>query len=290
MKSADMMVDVTAAAGIGETVQIAAALYTPDNWEEHGEHLVFAIHGGGYTRQYWNPSYADESYSFARWFCDRGKAVLSIDMLGMGESTRPEPESKLNRAIIARAHAAALEQVLEGLRRKVSVTGIGHSMGGMMIISQAAAHPVFDRVAVLGWANEPMVLGETDVEELQAGLIPGGYLATHRKPMRKLFYWADVPASLIEADEAHASTTPATLGVAALTPGIVHEDSAAITVPVLVVQSTVDTSPKPDLEPGYFKAAASTELQIVDDAAHCHNFAGTRNSHWQALDGWIDRS
>lgn len=290
MKSTDMMVDVTAAAGIGETVEIAATLHTPDNWEEHGQHLVFAIHGGGYSRLYWHPTFADESYSFARWFCDHGKAVLAIDMLGMGESTRPEPESKLNRAIIARAHAAALAQVLEGLGRKISVTGIGHSMGGMMIISQAAAHPVFDRVAVLGWANEPMVLGDTDVETLQAGLIPSGYLATPREPMRQLFYWPDVPPSLIEADEAHASTTPATLGIAALTPGIVHEDSASIAVPVLVVQSTADTSPKPDLEPGYFKAAPSTELQIVNEAAHCQNFAGTRISHWQALDSWIDRT
>ena len=290
MKSTDMMLDVTDAAGIGEAVEIAATLHLPDDWGENGEHLVFAIHGGGYSRIYWDPPFADESYSFAHWFCARGKAVLAIDMLGMGESTRPEPESKLSRAIIARAHAAALAQVLERLEREVSVTGIGHSMGGMMIISQAAAHPEFDRVAVLGWANEPMVLGDTDAEKLKAGLIPSGYLATPREPMRRLFYWPDVPPSLIEADEAHASTTPATMGVAALTPGIVHEDSAAIAVPVLIVQSTVDTSPEPELEPGYFEAAASTELQIVNDAAHCQNFASTRISHWQALDSWIERT
>ncbi len=290
MKSTDMMLDVTDAAEIGETVEIAATLHLPDDWDENGEHLVFAIHGGGYSRIYWDPPFADESYSFARWFCNRGKAVLAIDMLGMGESTRPEPENKLSRAIIARAHAAALAQVSQELGRKVSVTGIGHSMGGMMIISQAAAHPVFDRVAVLGWANEPMVLEDTDVKTLQADLIPNGYLATPREPMRKLFYWPDVPLSLIEADEAHASTTPATMGIAALTPGIVHEDSASIAAPVVVVQSTIDTSPNPELEPGYFKAAASTELQIVNDAAHCQNFAGTRISHWQALDSWIDRT
>jgi len=289
MKSADMVINVTAAAGIDETVEIAASLHTPDNWREHSEHLVFAIHGGGYTRHYWNPSFADESYSFARWFCDRGKAVLAIDMLGMGESTRPEAESKLSRATIACAHAAALTQVLEGLGRKVSVTGVGHSMGGMMIISQAAAHPVFDRVAVLGWANEPMVLGDTDVNELQAGLVPDGYLATPREAMRKLFYWPDVPFEIVEADEANGSLTPSTLGRAALTPGVVHDDARQIIIPVVLVQSEIDTSPAPEREPGYFPAAKSVELQIMPQAAHCQNLAATREQHWIALNEWIDR-
>jgi len=290
MKSTDMMVDVTDVVDIGEKVEIAATLHQPDNWEEDGGHLVFAIHGGGYSRLYWDPPFADDSYSFARWFTDRGKAVLTIDMLGMGESTKPEPESKLSRAIITSAHAAALAHVVKGIGRRVSITGIGHSMGGMMIISQAAAYPVFDRVAVLGWANEPMVLGDTDVEKLQANLVPSGYLATPREVMRKLFYWPDVPLSLVEADEAHASTTPATMGIAALTPGEMHEDSAAIEVPVLVVQSVIDTSPDPEREPGYFTSAASSELQMLEDAAHCQNFAGSRERHWADLNAWIDRT
>ena len=290
MRSEDMMLDVTTAAAIGEPVKIAATMHLPDDWDENGQHLVFAIHGGGYSRIYWHPHFADDSYSFARWFTDHGKAVLAIDMLGMGQSTKPEAESKLSRKIITNAHAAALSQVLEAMDRPVSVTGIGHSMGGMMIISQAAAHPVFDRVAVLGWANEPMVLGDTDVETMQADLIPDGYLPTPREPMRKLFYWSDVPHSLIEKDEAHASTTPATLGRAALTPGEMHADSAMIEVPVLVVQSVVDTSPDPQNELPYFKKSASTELQVLKEAAHCQNFAGTRTHHWSELNAWIDRN
>jgi pimeloyl-ACP methyl ester carboxylesterase len=289
MKSTDMMLDVSAAAGLGEPIQIAATLHLPDDMPQGRLHLIFALHGGGYSRIYWNPPFADESYSFARWFTDRGKAVLTIDMLGMGQSSRPEPESRLSPAIIAAAHADALAQVVAKLDRPLDVTGIGHSMGGMMIIAQAAAHPAFERVAVLGWANEPMVLGDTDVATLQAGLIPSGYLPTPREPMRTLFYWPDVPMDLIAADEAHASTTPACLGRAALTPGSMHEASRQIRVPVLVVQSVIDTSPAPDKEPAYFAGALSVELQILEDAAHCQNFASTRTTHWTALNDWIDR-
>jgi pimeloyl-ACP methyl ester carboxylesterase len=290
MKSKDMMLDVTSAAGLGETIQIAATLHLPDDMPSERLHLIFAIHGGGYSRMYWHPPFADESYSFARWFAAKGKAVLTIDMLGMGESSKPEPESRLSSAIIAAAHADALRQVVAELDRPLCVTGIGHSMGGMMIIAQAAAHPAFDRVAVLGWANEPMILGDTDVATLQAGLIPSGYLPTPREPMRALFYWPDVPQTLIKADEAHASTTPVTLGRDALTPGIVHQASASICVPVLVVQSAIDTSPAPDKEPAYFSGSHSVELHLINDAAHCQNFAGTRAKHWADLNDWIDRT
>jgi pimeloyl-ACP methyl ester carboxylesterase len=289
VKSTDMMLDVSAAAGLGEKIQVSATLHLPDDMPQGRLHLIFALHGGGYSRIYWHPPFADDSYSFARWFTEQGKAVLTIDMLGMGQSSRPEPESRLSTEIIAAAHADALAQVVSSLNQPLSVTGIGHSMGGMMIIAQAAAHPAFDRVAVLGWANEPMVLGDTDVATLQADLIPSGYLPTSREPMRKLFYGPEVPMDLIEADEAHGSTTPACLGRAALTPGIVHEASQQIRVPVLVVQSAIDTSPSPDKEPGYFADAPSADLQVLENAAHCQNFAGTRIAHWTALSNWIDQ-
>ena len=290
MKSTDMRLDVTSMTGLRQKVEIAATLHLPDDMSDGDLQLIFAVHGGGYRRLYWNPPFADESYSFARWFTNHGKAVLAIDMLGMGESSKPEPENLLSGAIITAAHASALSQVVALLDRSVSITGLGHSMGGMMMIAQAAAHPAFDRVAVLGWANEPMVLGDTDVATLQADLIPSGYLPTAREPMRTLFYWPDVPSDLIEADEAHASTTPATLGRDALTPGIVHEAAARIAVPVLVVQSDIDTSPAPENEPAYYSASPAVELQIVKDAAHCQNFAGTRSKHWADLNDWIDRT
>lgn len=290
MNSKDMMLDVTSATGLGEQTHIAATLHLPDGMDTPPAHLIFAIHGGGYTRDYWHPAFADESYSFARHFTDHGKAVLTIDMLGMGQSSRPEPESRLSSAIIAAAHAEALRQLVASWDSPVSVTGVGHSMGGMMVIAQAAAHPQMDRVAVLGWANEPMILGDTDVASLLAKLPSSGYLATPRAPMRKLFYADDVPTALIEADEAQASSTPATLGRDALTPGIVHPAAASIAVPVLVVQSVIDTSPAPAREPAYFSASPAVELQIIEAAAHCQNFAGTRAAHWAGLNAWIDRT
>ena len=135
-----------------------------------------------------------------------------------------------------------------------------------------------------------MVLGDTDPDSLRADLIPSGYLPTPRIPMRAFFYAPDVPLELIEADEASGSTTPSCLGRDALTPGIVHDAAAKIGVPVLIIQSVVDTSSAPDREPAHFTGSPDVELQIVDDAAHCQNFASTRVRHWADLNQWIERT
>jgi len=140
MISTDLLLDVTPSLGLGEPANVAATLHCPAALPEGPVDLLFAVHGGGYRRSYWHPVFADETYSFARWFTDRGKAVLAIDMVGMGESSRPEPERRLSRAGIAAAHASALNQVIERLGRPVNVTGIGHSMGGMLATRYALNH------------------------------------------------------------------------------------------------------------------------------------------------------
>jgi pimeloyl-ACP methyl ester carboxylesterase len=297
MRSQDIRFDVTAATGIDEPVQVAGSLHLPDAIEDGAAlDLVLALHGGGYRRSYWHPAFgADDGYSFARFLTDRGKAVLALDHLGMGDSSRPERESKLSRARIAAANAQALVDTVRGLAdgryakaRSISATGVGHSIGGMMLITQMAAHRGMDRVAILGWANQPMVLGDTDVAALTAGLLPEGYLPTPRGPMRGLFYLADVPMAVVEADEANASETPCCLGRDALTPGIVHDAAAAIEVPVFLLYGAVDTSPDPYGEVAFFRGSSDVTLCVLEGSAHCQNFAGTRRAHWDRLDRWID--
>jgi pimeloyl-ACP methyl ester carboxylesterase len=297
MRSLDIDFDIAAATGLEPGTTIAGTLHLPAEFTP-GEpiDLLFCLHGGGYRRAYWHPSFGrDDTYSFARFFTDRGKAVLAVDLLGMGDSSRPQPETKLSRAKIAAASAFALKETVAGLRDgrwaksgDVSVTGVGHSIGGMMIITQAATHEGFDRLGVFGWANLPMVLGGADPATLAASIPAEGYLDTPKEPMRPLFFMPDVPTDIVLADEAVRSPTPACLGRDALTPGIVHAASASIAVPVFVLQGIVDTSPDPWGEPAYFKGSTDVTLHVLAGAAHCQNFATTRVQHWSRFDRWID--
>jgi pimeloyl-ACP methyl ester carboxylesterase len=297
MKSLDIDFDVSAATGLDAGTTVAGTLHLPAELEPGKPiDLLFCLHGGGYRRGYWHPPFGqDDTYSFARYFTDRGKAVLAIDLLGMGDSSRPQPESRLDRMKIAAASAAALDETIIGLRDgrwascgAISVTGVGHSIGGMMIITQAAAHHGFDRLGVFGWANLPMILGDTDAATLAAALPPHGYLETPKEPMRRLFFMPDVPEDVVQADEAIRSSTPTCLGRDALTPGIAHAASASLALPIFVLQSVVDTSPDPWGEPAYFKGSTDVTLSVLAGAAHCQNFATTRDQHWARFDRWID--
>lgn len=295
MRSIELRVDITDVIDIGEPGAIAATLHLPDEIAEGAAlELIAAIHGGGYTRGYWHPRYTGFSgYSFAEDMAARGYGVLAFDMLGMGESARPDDESRLSRAKAAAAHHHVVTDVAAGLRDgrwasagRIATTGIGHSMGGMMVIAQQGRHRSFDRLAALGWANQPMVLGDTDPATMAKAIAPG-YLATPRETMRALFYWPDVPLALVEADEAAGSTTPACLGRDALTPGIVHADAAAMTCPVFLMHGQIDTSPDPLGEARYFRASRDVTVMTLEETAHCHNFATLRHRLWDRLDRWI---
>jgi pimeloyl-ACP methyl ester carboxylesterase len=296
MRSREVVFDVTAATGLDEPARVVGTVHLPDALELRGGlDLLLCLHGGGYRRAYWDPPFGGEEFSFARFFTARGKAVLTLDQLGMGDSSKPEPESKLSRAKVAAANAESLAQAARALTDgtwaragAISVTGVGHSIGGMMIITQAAAHRGMDRVAVLGWANQPMVLGDTDTAALAMTLPPFGYIAAPRKTLRTLFYLPDVPLAVVEADEALATETPSCLGRDALTPAIVHAAAAQIAVPVLVVQGVVDTSPDPWGEIRFFKGSRDVTLSVLEGSAHNHNFATSRRQHWARLDRWID--
>ncbi|MDE2463348.1 MAG: alpha/beta fold hydrolase [Alphaproteobacteria bacterium] len=295
MRSYELTIDVSGATGIAVSF-VAATLFLPDDFGPAPLELLFCLHGGGYRRGYWHPVFAGEGYSFAAYMAARGYAVLTVDLLGMGDSFRPEPESLLSRNKIAAANNHVLSMVGEGLRRgnwgalpsdDIAVTGIGHSIGGMMIITQAAEHAGLDRVAVLGWTNQPLTLAGVNVATLSEISLPVGYHASPRNAMRALFYAADVPTWLIEADEAHGSKTPSCLGRDALAPGIVHTASAAISAPIFLGNGNVDTSPDHWAEAAYFKSSRDITMMVLEGAAHCHNFASSRRKLWERMDRWI---
>ena len=79
---------------------------------------------------------------------------------------------------------------------------------------------------------------------------------------RALFHLPDVPVDLIEEDDARAGLTPANLGRAAMTPGIVAPEAAQIDCPLLLLYGEVDTSPDPHAEVGFYRACRDITLVV----------------------------
>ncbi|MDI1297494.1 MAG: alpha/beta hydrolase [bacterium] len=283
----------------GEPLRIAGTLAVPDRKPAEPLDLLVCLHGGTYSRWYWDAQIDGQpGYSFTDYCLAQSKAVLAFDALGMGDSSQPANEALLSVQVGAQAHNLALRAVLDrmdagewgtGLAgRARRVTGIGHSMGGMLTIVQQAAWASFDQVAVLGFTN----IGLAMTDEVRAAIgeqVAGpGYGAANRATMRGYFHATDVPDAVIAADDARASLTPNSYGRRAIIPGGVAAEAAAITTPVYLHFADIDVSPDPYAEPACYRGSRHVTLTTLPDAAHCHNFASTRQQSWATVNHWID--
>ena len=164
MRTTDLQVDVTEAAGLGEAAHIALTVTAPDAVPTDPV-VCFAKPGAGYSRGYFTedlPGPGTGSGSQAAWHADRGWVFVALDHLGVGESSLHDPDRLSFVPIVAAAQAAEAEvrqklaagTLLDGLgpvQNPVTV-GIGQSMGGAFTIVQQGRQHCYDGVGVLGFS------------------------------------------------------------------------------------------------------------------------------------------
>jgi hypothetical protein len=87
VRSIDLQVDVTDAAGLGESAHVALTVTVPD--ELGPEPVVcFAKPGGGYARGYYTIDLPGPAHGAqAEWHAARGWVFVSLDHLGVGQSS-----------------------------------------------------------------------------------------------------------------------------------------------------------------------------------------------------------
>ncbi len=290
--------NVSAVTPFSATQTIAGWLFLPDSIGSVApQSLVVCLPGGTYSKSYFHFSvdgYAE--YSMAEYFTERGHLLLALDHLGVGDSSQPEEERLLTRELHADVHHEVVKTILEQLARGIassslppmtglSITGVGHSMGGMILVTQQGRHSSYDRIAALGWVNVPAAVPPLN-------LLPpddsSGYLPANRVDTRTVFYMEDVPDPVIEADEKAATTISVTLLRELLTPGISLEEARRIKVPVFIGFGERDMSLDPYIEPSAYSSSSDVTLYILKDSGHCHNLSSTRQSLWRRLCDWIE--
>jgi len=80
--------DLAVSLSDGNTYTIAGFLYYNGNYKNRP--LRVLVHGGTYNHKYWNvPAMNGNDYSYARFMAEAGYALLAIDQLGTGESSKP---------------------------------------------------------------------------------------------------------------------------------------------------------------------------------------------------------
>jgi len=293
--------DVSAETPFSGKQMVVGWLFAPDDAARKvPQSLVVCLPGGTYSKSYFHFILDGfTGYSMAEYFVSRDHLVLALDPLGAGESTRPEEEQMLTRTVIASIHHAVVKMAIARLAdgsaathlppvTGLTITGLGHSMGGMLVVTQQGRHETYDRIAPLGWVNVPStVVG--DVKTFMPPADAPRYIMGSRADKHTIFYMEDVPEKLIAADDAAATTIPVTLLSELLSPGISLEEAKQIYVPVFIGFGERDMSLNPHLEPSTYPSSTDVTLYILKGSAHCHNFASSRRLLWDRLCNWIER-
>ncbi|MFD0692003.1 alpha/beta hydrolase [Actinomadura fibrosa] len=305
-----------AAPGTCETVKIPVALAPgqPSNQTVSGTLCVpsndttrvdVLVHGGTYNSTYWK--WPDDRYSYVKKTTDAGRAAFAYDRPGTGSSSRP-PSTSLTVA----ADVNVLHQIVQWLRARnlTQITTIGHSLGSMIVIAEAADHGDIDRLVVTGITHPPaiapgaaLLIGSfyTAALDPHFPLADLGYLTTEPGTRAASFYYAADP-DVIAYDEAHKdvmAATELTDAAARLVLPPLLNDTARVRVPVLVVIGEKDSSICGALftcTPGnvraneslYYTAAPTLTADTIPNTGHSLPLHPTADRSFNDINAWIN--
>ena len=284
---------------IGEQASLAATYHPARGGAATGAVLV-CVPGGTYSREYWDLNIPGRrGYSFADFATENGYAVLTIDPLGTGESSKPVRD--FDFADIAATLASAVSALPTLTGNEAPTVAVAHSLGGYLAITQQSLFSSYAGLATLGCTNQhvaPLNLdpafiarsataqGRDELAKQILSSLPEPYFEGPCEYLQSWFHLADVPADVVAADCVTAkSVVPRVFGTAMI-PGIVAEHAARIDVPVLIGYGVVDVSPNPRAEARLYRRSPDITTVVLADSAHCHNMASSRHRLWRRALGW----
>jgi alpha-beta hydrolase superfamily lysophospholipase len=312
--STDVRLEVETAA-LGRVV-MSARIVAPAS-PAPGAPLLFCVPGMSYGKEYWDLPL--DGYSFARAAAAAGHVVVAVDNVGTAASGRPADAGAVTLAAMGGVNAALADEVLARLAAGDLVPGlgplavgrpigIGHSLGGCLVLLQQAAARTFAGIAILGFSNQPLA-GIYEDHEREAELTDAErfawatehlppklwgrpwdelepYFELPRENFGALFYAPGTPAEVVAADTELATCVPRAAAIETTIPRVSAAAAAAIDVPVLLAYGATDLSPDPAAEPATYPAAPDVQLLLLENSAHCHNVSADRELLWERLLGW----
>jgi pimeloyl-ACP methyl ester carboxylesterase len=312
MKPHTIHIDITGRVPLDGSHRIAAWVFPPQA-ATGPVPLLFCLPGGSYTKAYWHLEVPGHpGYSLAEHLSTQGLLVVAVDHIGTGDSSRYPRAIELTPDVVAAANQAALSDALPRIADGTlvaemealdvgPVVGVGHSMGAMLGIFQQSLHGSFDALAALGYGTVGPIVDLTDADngivaptlesimgQARSGALDEPFMADRTLPsLRHHFYWDDVPAEVIAADDLTNTYLPGVTGPLSIVPFIASDHAGRIRCPVFIGLGERDsTSSHYDEARGYYSSTDITFF-LLARSAHCHNYAGTRHLLWDRLGRWV---
>lgn len=303
-----LMYEVSLAPGAPCDHEIAAELCVPSDITR--DTVLLTVHGITYSSLYWDFPYQPETYSFVRHANAAGYATLNFDRLGSRDSDRP-----LSVLVTPDVQAYVHHQLVEALRSGEfghawsRVVLVGHSLGSVLSIKQAATYHDVDGLVVTGFmhgygagfAELLLSLYPAALDPRFAGLgLDLGYMTTQPGTRGSgLYHLANADPAVVALDEqtkelgAAGEIVSFPLVNTALT-------SVQIDVPVLSIIGTYDSIfcglgpcgtllSSTTLEPLSYGPAAELKMVVVPNAGHDLNLQKNAPVTYAAILDWIDK-
>ena len=240
----------------------------------------------------------------------RGFVVIAADPLGVGDSGRPEDGTLCTYDALADAAHGAVQLIRGRLADGTLVAdlppiaaphivGVGHSMGGGLVVLQQARWGSYDAIAVLGYTHgakaravssgDDAALRATAVEQAKGfwgDQWDARYGVVDKAPHQSWLNGPDAPADIVAADNANAVIWAAEPYVDALHVGYTAAYAARVTAPVMIAFGEFDIAEQPRDEAAFYERSNDITLFVLAGSYHCHNFQDGRARLWDRLGAW----
>ncbi|WP_166985240.1 alpha/beta fold hydrolase [Pseudomaricurvus alkylphenolicus] len=264
--------------------------------------LLVCFPGGGCNRGWFDlrPK-GDDSYSFGLHFCARGYRVVTVDHLGVGDSTKPDNGFDVAIETIVDANTNVVKQVLGRFGNNVPCIGVGHSMGAMLTILQQSVSASFDALALLGFSNcgiphllcdrARSFIGRAEqarevLAEIADAQFGTGYVDLDLSGRETEGGRLSPPvAAALAQSRGRVLAMPAALSII---PGCVSAECRRLEMPLFLAAGDRDICDPLEAMRSQFPAAREVTCHLLEDAGHMHFIYPSRIQLFEAMLSWLD--
>lgn len=297
--------------GVLGTYKISGTLCEPATGSS-GDSVQILVPGSTYDHTYWDFPIA--GYSYARYAAQRGQTTFAIDRFNTGNSDRlPSP------SVTVLTDAKTVHQVATILRRGElggtkfrKVITVGHSLGSIIVLQEAAQYRDVDAIILTGFTHTPSVKFIADLatgKVLQPAPLAspklkdqplGDFGANYESRKRNFYAPGNYDPQVVKEDyERGTVITTGELATFPLPTFGPHSDT--VKVPVLVAMGSKDAvfycglTPCSDMaklraaEEYRYAQAKSVDFTLLPNAGHDLNLALNRTEFFKSTTDWVER-
>lgn len=275
-----------------EGLDFKAILFEP--LEANKNITLFCLPGGGLTQDYFNLA---PDFSFVNRMTALGYSVITMDHPGIATNALPSDHPYYT----PRQAASYLSQALESWDVKTPIIGIGHSMGGMLIMLMQGNHSPFKALGLFGssaggldWGlseDEKKYINDEDnfardLESLSLAKFGTPFTRAGAGPSGESITFGGETDDLTKRLREISCEMNSASAMMSMMRGSFKSEVDAIEVPLLFAFGDHDIGIPPEDAPKDFINAPSAELVVLEKTGHNHFAFSSMITLCETFDYW----